>query len=446
MSLDSLLRNVAISVAAGIAVLAGGSSQSVYAADPESEVKNPEPDFYEMLFSHSLNDRDLATEGILKRVRLDAKSAPDEISALEKTAKARGLNIPPSFFSEQKSRARNVKANDYKWATYNPELWKEETLAAVGNTLARVLQTLELDYLAKQGITPPPGMVLIPAGSFIKGSVYAEAQYFEALTDSTIPPEWKLPPPNNPKGVSYHDRRGYIAESPRRDIQIKKSFWIDILEVTNGDYAKYCKETQTNQGYTIECKDIQERGISNYLWENLITPAKGQENYPFPFASLVSAKAFAEHYGKRIPTEDEWEKAARGIDGRLLPWGNSTDYKRGRFVEARDTKEEILAPVGGYPSGASPYGALDMAGNVSEWTSSVLHIPTTSDWKDAEKTSDSPAEILGMGIVKGGGGWAFGKSLSEERCARGAPTSVYSNFKYGFRCAKDIASEHQYLQ
>ena len=337
MSLDSLLRNVAISVAAGIAVLAGGSSQSVYAADPESEVKNPEPDFYEMLFSHSLNDRDLATEGILKRVRLDAKSAPDEISALEKTAKARGLNIPPSFFSEQKSRARNVKANDYKWATYNPELWKEETLAAVGNTLARVLQILELDHLAKQGITPPPGMVLIPAGSFIKGSGNAEAQYCEALTDSSIPSVWRLPPSNNPNGVVYHDRRGYIAESPRRDIQIKKSFWIDIKEVTNADYARYCKETQTNVGCTIDDSTInQERGINAYLWQNPVTPAKGKENYPFPFASVVTAQAFANHYGKRLPTEDEWEKAARGIDGRLFPWGNLPDYKRGWFVESRD--------------------------------------------------------------------------------------------------------------
>ena len=446
---------------AGAALLAPGTS---FAKDAEPETKG-EPDLYAFLFSRSLDQRDLATDCILRKVMKQGtetaakNTAIEEITILEKLAREHELEIPSSFFMAQRTFARSVNPKDYTWAgVFNPTLWRDEVNVTVDNTLCKLLQTLELKHLAARGVKALDGMVLVPAGSFVKGSGFAEARYFEALTDSSIPAEWKLPHPNNPKEIPYYDKRGYIAESPRRDIQVLRSFWIDVLEVTNGDYAKYCKETNTTKA--VVTKDMPKRrgviGIG-YEWDDDMTPGNGRDgkpikNYPFPFASAVAAQAFASHYGKRLPTEEEWELVARGKGGRLWPWGNLPDYKRGWFVEAHgyggapEPKEEHLSPVGRYPSGASPYGALDMAGNISELTSSVYRAALTGNWDDPQDTQAKTQEIPGTATLKGGGGWSFGKNLSENRCARGAPTLVYGGYKLGFRCVMDIPPELQYIE
>jgi formylglycine-generating enzyme required for sulfatase activity len=135
------------------------------------------------------------------------------------------------------------------------------------------------------------------------------------------------------------------------------AFWIDKTEVTVAEYTK--------------CVDKGKCSLPNT--KGLCTWGKaGEGQHPINCVDWNQAKAFCEWAGKRLPNEAEWEKAARGTDGRRYPWGNEWEARRANVDGETDGYKET-APVGSFATGASPYGALDMAGNVWEWT---------ADWYD----------------------------------------------------------------
>jgi formylglycine-generating enzyme required for sulfatase activity len=179
-------------------------------------------------------------------------------------------------------------------------------------------------------------------------------------------------------------------------------YYIDRYPVTNADYARFCEETGHDKPPP---------------WYNTGTYPEGKGDHPVVQVVWSDAVAYAEWAGKRLPSQAEWEKAARGTDGREWPWGNEFDKTKCNTYE---TDVGTTTPVGKYsPDGDSPYGVGDMAGNVYEWTAN------------------------GSGLVLmplRGGSWNEFKD--EARCvARRKHTPRRKNDFIGFRCAADVPKE-----
>jgi len=276
--------------------------------------------------------------------------------------------------------------------------------------------------------TAHPGMVRVPAGPFVMGS---------------LSPEQLHPIVANAEG----------DEQPVRTVRLD-GFYIDRLEVTNARFAAFVAET----GYRT---DAEREGSGQVVgdagwhtqdgasWRHPMGPEDGIEgldDHPVVQVSWNDADAFCAWDGKRLPTEAEWEKAARGIDGRTFPWGMEFDSTRLNFCPECDYAIVSFAagpdgfartaPVGSFPAGASPYGALDMAGNVWEWV---------SDWFDPDYYAYGPPTnptgpprrraFRGSKSIRGGS-WT-----SEPGKVRTASRSYdppeWRAFGAGFRCASD---------
>jgi formylglycine-generating enzyme required for sulfatase activity len=210
------------------------------------------------------------------------------------------------------------------------------------------------------------------------------------------------------------------------------AFYIDRTEVTNADFAKFLEEP----GY----QTVGEGAFGEGWWAY----AEGKDNHPRDLVRWNGADAYCRWAGKRLPTEAEWEKAAWGTDGRTYPWGNDFDCHRGNFDDEQRIDDYVVpggpncdgyvgtAPVGSYPAGASPYGSLDMAGNVSEWV---------ADAYDSGYYSQSP----GLNPPGPDSGWLRvvrrGSCLSvpnEVRCAtRDEVPRDQGAGDIGFRCARN---------
>jgi iron(II)-dependent oxidoreductase len=177
-------------------------------------------------------------------------------------------------------------------------------------------------------------IVLVPSGNF---KYHVEYRWREGLTlDSLI---------SDDTGHRY--RFSQVVYLP--------SYYIDRTEVTNKQFQEFLDNT-----------DYEPVWPENFLrhWEGGNYP-EDKANHPVVWVSLEDARAYCEYRGKRLPTEPEWQKAAQGEDGRDWPWGNVFDWNKAN-MDSDDTR-----PVGSYPMGASPYGCLDMTGNVWEWTGSL---------------------------------------------------------------------------
>lgn len=229
-------------------------------------------------------------------------------------------------------------------------------------------------------------------------------------------------------GSGDDDPDAWVDESPRHEVYLD-AFWIDRTEVTNAQYAAFLED----QGNRVEGSQVWLHvQYPDYLIENaegVFQPKEGYEDYPVTRVTWFGARAYCEWAGKRLPTETEWEKAARGTDGRIYPWGNEFDGTRLNFCDAScplDSKNEAwddgfaeIAPVGSYPDGASPYGALDMAGNVWEWV---------EDWY---------REIRhGARVVRGGSWYSDAGSARAAKRYYGYHGSGYPDV--GLRCISHI--------
>lgn len=216
---------------------------------------------------------------------------------------------------------------------------------------------------------------------------------------------------------TIHGAKAKFQKKPvgtARRVQVK-GFYIDAHEVTQGQYKKFIDDTH----YPPPAH-----------WENGTFPA-GQENYPVHSVSWSDARAYAKWAGKRLPTEEEWEKAARGGDRRAFPWGDQADGAMTQLWDAAWGKAEGPQRIGTFKYDKSPYGVVDMAGNLGEWTASTYEyegvVTQGRTWE--EKSS-------GTEIVIKGGNWS--SPITEAKISRKVlqPPGEISN-GIGFRCAKD---------
>jgi formylglycine-generating enzyme required for sulfatase activity len=170
------------------------------------------------------------------------------------------------------------------------------------------------------------------------------------------------------------------------------AFCVGRMLVTQGQYADFVRsrsyrppgisrEAYQRQGFLVHDYD---RDVAPYLWRGTVPPG-AKADHPVVLVSVADAEAFCRwrHRGGRLPAEVEWERASRGDDGRIFPWGDEWDAAR---LNSAAGGPGGTTPVGRYPAGASPHGILDAVGNVFQWTSSRLadgrHVLKGCAWDD----------------------------------------------------------------
>jgi serine/threonine-protein kinase len=240
-------------------------------------------------------------------------------------------------------------------------------------------------------------------------------------------------------------------QRPKHSVWVD-AFLIDRTEVTVGMFRRFVEATgyrtsAEREGWgkpwTDGPKEAEWPLVPGADWLHPQGPgSEAEDDHPVVQVSWEDAAAYCKWVGGRLPTEAEWEKAARGTDGRRFPWGNEFN---GRFLNYCDSRCPITrwrdsryddgygrtAPVGSYPEGASPFGALDMAGNVWEWV---------YDWYDEDYYRDSPyrnptGPTSGTDKAMRGGAWYDGEPQAWVNCVirhQNPPSDRYEDV--GFRC------------
>jgi formylglycine-generating enzyme required for sulfatase activity len=283
------------------------------------------------------------------------------------------------------------------------------------------------------------GMCDIPAGPFLRGSTEEDLEYFAALCVER----------EAGKECTY---KSFEDELPQQSVTLS-AYRIDQHEVTNQEFQAFVDAedfttTAEIAGWSMVWNDTLREYVrtEGADWRHPGGPGTsiaGRNDHPVIHVSWHDAKAYCDWAEKRLPTEAEWEKAARGTEGWRFPWGDdwgSENGERGNYVH--EDSAALLAPVGSFPSGASPYGVLDMLGNVTEWV---------ADWY-AEKyyyqeesliNPKGPAVVdYNLPLRKGGGrstrpGYLHAAWRVIAPVYGADPTQIRYD-TLGFRCAQDF--------
>ena len=246
----------------------------------------------------------------------------------------------------------------------------------------------------------------------------------------------KPPAPAAPEGMVMVEAGAHIigrddadpVERPQRTINLP-AYFIDRTEVTNADYKKFVDATGHEPPQN---------------WKGGSYP-EGKANYPVTSVTWQDASDYANWAGKRLPTEAEWEAAARGVDGRIYPWGNEWRPALGNIGQkAKDIKAseyaDDLKQVGQYSEGASPAGALDMIGNVWEWTADEFALYEGGPKEIPKHIKDRIDPSKTYRVIRGG---AFDGSKIHDASYRGLLDASERYPKVGFRCVKDASTSRQ---
>ena len=244
---------------------------------------------------------------------------------------------------------------------------------------------------------------------------------------------------------------GTDFEKPKHTVWLD-DFWIDQTEVTNTQFEEFVKECNyetdaelANWSYVFNMPSGKWPKVVGVNWRHPQGPTSNLNrlgNYPVTYMSWNDASAYCKWAGRRLPSEAEWEKAARGTDNRLYPWGNQKpgnillnfadkNITVGWADKISDDGYSFTSPVGHYPEGASPYGALDMAGNVWEWDNDWFdpnYYLSQNIWRNPTGPSTRSGRVLR------GGSWYDSGTVSRSSFRLGYYPMDWFAY-YGFRCA-----------
>lgn len=209
----------------------------------------------------------------------------------------------------------------------------------------------------------------------------------------------------------------YVDEHPQHKRTLA-AFWIDKFEVSNGEFIKFFEVTQTN--VSREVLEMQMKEIPN--WAAL----------PVSQVTWYQAQGYCLWAGKRLPTEAEWEKAARGPNGLKYPWGN--DWNAKKLNEGSGDNESGVMAVGSYPQGQSYYGVHDLAGNVAEWISNWYSMYPDNNYQS--KFSGNTHKVVRGGGWGGVGHYVIPILFRASHRDYEKPDRIFNDI--GFRCVKDV--------
>ena len=249
-------------------------------------------------------------------------------------------------------------------------------------------------YLGKVTLSVPKNMTLVPKGYFIMGA----------------------------------DGHG-DDEAPAHKVYLDP-FYIDKYEVTAAEFAEFLNDVKTFKKFYKDSK------FGMLVLEKDFRPRRGLESYPINNVTWFGAAAFCKWKNKRLPTEAEWEKAARGTGGNFFPWGNSPiSPQKARYRQdwTEEIAHRVMVPVDSMPEGKSPFGLFHMLGNVKEWV---------DDWYDREYYKEENHNLNPKGQIGGefkvlkGGSWRDLRSFVYVSFRNNSyPNTALDD--YGFRCAQD---------
>ena len=290
----------------------------------------------------------------------------------------------------------------------------------------------------------PEGMVYIPGGTYTIGSDAVDKDGLQTRYGFTKPL--------------------YVNEHPRHEAKTVP-FFMDRTEVVNRDYKRFIEATGypdpepwVQNGYNVHSGKLRGAHVDNLRWiasdyfkldidttqmdkpallDVLFAAQAMRDALPVAAVSWFDAESYCRWVDKRLPTETEWEAAARGPQGHIYPWGD--DWRPGAANGGDDSEgDEPLRPPGSSEDDQTPLGILDMAGNVSEW------IADTYQAYPAAPAGEADADFTqGHRVIKGGGAglghYALSVFFRASRRGHAKPEAVSTDV--GFRCASDITGE-----
>ena len=364
--------------------------------------------------ARSQDVRLLAPESMASRIKGKPESTPGSLDAAEAARLGRILGVRKVLFGTIDTVVRGyfltVHAVDLATATIDFSEVERQELSKEPEEMVTPLVARLLDRLQRvpEPTQPAPPDLALPAGlRFLRKNAWGA---IEALWEKDNSSMILIPGGSFTQGWN----KGRENEKPERLVTLK-AYFIDKYPVTNAQYKKFCEAT--HRAYPLD-RPV----FPNYFLE--------RPSHPVVNVSYEDAQVYGRWAGKRLPTEAEWERAARGSDGRLYPWGGEWDEKKCKtYWFGLDGP----TAVGSYPEGASPYGAMDMAGNVEQWC---------SDWYAGDYYAKGPriepqgppegTERVTKTAVDGEPLWDYLRSSQRWRATPDTKSATL-----GFRCARD---------